>query len=71
MFHRAKGLGGVRHSSGRLNICREEMSCITVMRDKETLVSMEGKIGRNDEDGNRKPKKQGSSEKEHKRTEDP
>lgn len=31
---------------------------------------MESKIGRNDEDGNRKPKKQGSSEKEHKRTED-
>lgn len=31
---------------------------------------MKGKIGRNGDNGNRKPKKQGSSEKEHKKTED-
>lgn len=58
--------------SGSPNICREEMSCITVMRDKEiweSSKSLKGKVGRNGDDGNRKPIKQGSSEREHKRTE--
>lgn len=42
------------------------------MRDKEiweSSKSLKGKVGRNGDDGNRKPIKQGSSEREHKRTE--
>lgn len=40
------GREGGQCGSGSLNICKEEMSCITVMGDKETLES--GKYERQD-----------------------